>query len=144
MGLILILRFFGFRSKRKCRFINLFIFILLLFSISLFKFFLWNYVLYHLGILCSKFLSRILVFSVGGSLPLPSKQVGLRLKRITLGLMSSWNHGKNLRKRAREWISLNQKQDMCCLLLKYLPGGTKLVHRIIPHEWSPICINWMK
>uniref|UniRef100_K4CTA4 Uncharacterized protein n=1 Tax=Solanum lycopersicum TaxID=4081 RepID=K4CTA4_SOLLC len=87
---------------------------------------------------------RILVFSVGGSLPLPSKQVGLRLKRITLGLMSSWNHGKNLRKRAREWISLNQKQDMCCLLLKYLPGGTKLVHRIIPHEWSPICINWMK
>ncbi|KAH0680251.1 hypothetical protein KY284_021336 [Solanum tuberosum] len=32
---------------------------------------------------------------------LPGKQAGLSLKRIILGLMSSWNHGKNLRKRAR-------------------------------------------
>ena len=39
MGLILILRFLGFRSKRKYRFINLFILILILFSISLFIFF---------------------------------------------------------------------------------------------------------
>ena len=36
MGLILILRYFGFRSKRQYRFINLFILILILFSISLF------------------------------------------------------------------------------------------------------------
>lgn len=71
MGLILILRFLGFRSKRKYRFINLFILILILFSISLFIFFLRNSLLSHLGILCSQLLSGILLFSVGGSLPLP-------------------------------------------------------------------------
>uniref|UniRef100_K4D8K8 Uncharacterized protein n=1 Tax=Solanum lycopersicum TaxID=4081 RepID=K4D8K8_SOLLC len=49
---------------------------------------------------------------------LPGKQAGLSLKRIILGLISSWNHGKNLRKRARRWIRQNENQDMCRMLFK--------------------------